>query len=76
MLRPIRTVNAWNVFVDDDADDMTVIYRLRWLPRIGGAVRLSHHVLWDWRYLSLEEFARRYFRYGLAGRLRRRPATA
>ena len=68
MIRPIRAVNAWNVFAEGSDDDMIVLYRLRWAPVIGGAAKICNGVAQDWRQLSLENFAHRYFRFGFAGR--------
>jgi hypothetical protein len=70
MMRPIRSVNAWNVFVEGGEDDKIVLYRLRWAPAIGGTIRVANDVARDWRDLSLEDFARKYFRPGFARRRR------
>lgn len=62
MKRPIRTVHSWNVFVEGDDEHMTVEYRLRWMPSIGGRIRVSNGVARDWRQMSLESFSRKYFK--------------
>ena len=68
MKRPIRAVNAWNVFVEGDDNDITVVYRMRWVPAIGGAIKICNGVAKDWHHLPLEKFSKKYFRFRLAGR--------
>ena len=68
MKRPIRAVNAWNVFVEGDENDITVVYRLRWVPSIGGRIKICNGVAKDWRHMPLEKFSKKYFRFRIAER--------